>query len=54
MNIVAFIFVIIAGALAGYELILTRLRSLLAWAVLLTELALLIQFCSTWSRTVHF
>lgn len=56
MNILAFVFVIAALALAVYAVASTKGKSLEGWAVALTDLALIVQFCVTHKpgTGVHF
>lgn len=54
MNIIAFILVIVAISFAVFANFQSKWRSPVAWAAIALGVALLIQFCTTWTHTIHF
>lgn len=53
MNIIAFVLIVIAGALGAYDLIVSRGRSLYGWAIALMSTGILLDLCTGWAHTVH-
>lgn len=54
MNVLAFVLVIFVGVVGVVELIQSGWKSLGGWAFVALAVALIVQFCSDWERTITF
>ena len=54
MNVLAFVLVIFVGVVGVIEIIQSGWKSLGGWALVALAVALVVQFCTGWERTITF
>ena len=53
MNFLAFILVVFAGVVGLIQVVQSKAKDFVGWALLALSVGLIVQLCTTWSHSIH-